>query len=84
MTVQFEQWELDDLERAMEPVLVDSVDEIVTYDSKTASEVITGYEIKSRPAGLREFLNRVVEVADRHRGRQAIKDSHHAPNMGII
>jgi hypothetical protein len=78
--IRFEQWELDDLQREMQPVLFDSVDEITTIDDD-GNEVITGYEINSRPMGLMEFLNRVVEVADRHRHRQAIKDAPHAPNV---
>jgi hypothetical protein len=77
--VRFAQWELDDIAAAMEPVVRASVEETVVFNETLGDDVITGYEITARPDGLAEFLNRVVEVADRNRARAA----NNSPKLGL-
>ncbi len=63
--IHFEQFELDDLAAALEPLMRDSVEEMLDADDK-----IVGYEVRRPDSGpLWEFLERVVEVADRNRAR---------------
>jgi len=67
MVIQFERWELEDLRNAMEDA-----------EHQDAS---TSYPQCASDPFFAEFLNRVVEVADAHRSRQAIKDAPHAPKV---
>jgi hypothetical protein len=74
--IQFEQWELDDLQRELYAML-ESHDTFADVMDTADALVVT-----LNPGLFGDYLARVVEVADRsHWHRQAVREAKYAPNI---
>jgi hypothetical protein len=73
--IQFEQWELDDLQRELY-AMSESHDTFADVMDTADALVVT-----LNPGLFGDYLARVVEVADRHRHRQAVREAKYAPDI---